>query len=222
MSKASKILLIIGGVLMIACGIYCLFEPILIYATVGYVVGFMILFDGVCLFTHWWEMRKTPFVDIWTLIGAIFAVVIGMLILMNGQLQYGIDVVIVYYAAIWLIMRGVVVIIGSTKVKKFHDLLATRELGAQWWLLLILGILMIAFGAFCFAKPLVMASTLGILLGLGIIATGCSMIAIARLPIPDIEGDIQEIQDKMDEVTKKIEDGLEQAEAELEAESEDK
>ena len=187
MSKASKILLVIGGVLMIACGVYCLFTPISTYAVVGYVVGVMMIFYGACQFWNWFELRKTPFVDFWTLLGAIASIVLGCMVVGNGQIQFGVDVFLVYYAAIWLMIQGVVVINGSTKVKKFHDVLATQELGAKWWLLLILGILMIAFGALCCYKPLIMASTLGILLGLGIIATGSSMIAIARMPIPDIE-----------------------------------
>ena len=219
MSKASKILLIIGGVLMIASGVYCLFTPIETYAVIGYVIGVMMIFYGACQFWHWFELRKTPFVDAWTLIGSILSIVLGCMVVSSGQIQFGVDVVLVYYAAVWLVIQGVLVIIGSTRVKKFHDFFTTQKLGAQWWLLLILGILMIAFGVLCCYKPLIMAGTLGILLGLGIIATGCSMIAIARLPIPDVEGDIQEIQDKMDEVTKKIEDGLEKAEAELEAEA---
>ena len=47
----------------------------------------------------------------------------------------------------------------------------------------IFGILLCVFGVLCIIKPLVMASTIGLFIGLGIISAGANMITIATTPM---------------------------------------
>ena len=181
MSKFGKVLMVIMGILMILSGIVCLFNPGYTYLMVGYVVGFAMVFDAVGRIAAWWELRNTPEASGWLLAGGILSMVLGFFLLNSAALQLGVDAFIVYYVAIWLVILGIMVICRAWKLRKFHKEWDTKMLGSHWYLPLILGILMIAFGVFCLFKPLVMASTLGIFIGLGVVSTGANMITMATM-----------------------------------------
>ena len=56
-------------------------------------------------------------------------------------------------------------------------------LGTHWYLPLTLGILMCVFGILCMFKPIIMALTLGVFIGLGIITAGANLITLATTPV---------------------------------------
>ena len=183
MKGFAKVLSIIIGIIMIACGFYCLFNPGLTYLSVGYVVGLSMIIDAVGRFINWREEKKAGVADGWMLVGAILSAVLGFFVLNSAALQLGIDAFIVYYIAVWLLCYGIIVIVRAWQFRKLHKNLDTKMLGTHWFITLILGILLCVFGVLSMIKPLVMASTIGLFIGLGIISAGADMITLATTPV---------------------------------------
>ena len=182
MKTLGKILCVLFGIFMIVGGIYCLFTPGLTYMAVGYVVGLCMVLDAIGLFVGWWQERKDGIADPLMLVSAILDAVFGILVLGSDALQLGVDVFIIYYIAVWLVIRGIVYIVRAAKIRRLHRNQTIQAAGTSWYLSLCLGILSILFGVLCMIKPLILASTLGIFIGLAIITTGASIITIATLP----------------------------------------
>ena len=182
MSKVAKVFLVIFGILMIIAGISCMFAPVSTSLVLGYVVGLTMLIDAVGRFINWWQAKKTGLADGWMLTGAILSAVFGFFILNSSVLQLGIDVFIVYYIACWLLLRGILAIIQAFKMRRLHKSRSTVLIGAQWYIPLCIGILACVFGVLCLFKPVVMASVIGVFIGLGIICTGADMITLATTP----------------------------------------
>ena len=77
--------------------------------------------------------------------------------------------VMLIMTAIWFVMMGIVTIINSVSIKKATD-------SGIWILPLIFGILNILIGCYSFFHPMVMAISLGILIGIYFIETGFTLI----------------------------------------------
>ena len=177
-----KVLAVLFGISMIVTGFYCLFHPALTYLSVGFLVGLSMLFDAAGSFTIWGEKRQEGIKDTWSLVGGIFSVVFGCIILGSWGMQIGLDVFLVYYFAIWIVIRGIAVIVRSFKARRLHKNLDTVILGASWYVALILGILLVAYGVLSLYKPLVLAATIGVFMGIGIIFAGANIITQATTP----------------------------------------
>ena len=183
MKTITKILVVILGVFMIVGGIACLFSPVSTSLAIGYVVGLSMVFDAIGRFIEWWEMKKIGLADGWMLACAILSSIFGFFILNSSILQYSVDVFLAYYAACWLVILGIFIITRAFQLRKLHKNWGTVKLGTRWYLPLCCGILIAVFGILCLFKPIVMASVVGIFIGLGIIVSGANLITIATTPI---------------------------------------
>ena len=179
MKKVVKVLLIIFGVLMIIGGFSCLFRPVSTSLLLGYAVGLTMVFDAVGRFINWWDEKKNGVADGWMLTGAILSAVFGIFILNSALLQLSVDAFIVYYVAVWLVLHGIFSVIRACKLHRLHKNLDTKVVGKHWYIPLCLGILLIVFGILCMFKPIIVASTIGVFIGLGIISAGANMITLA-------------------------------------------
>ena len=181
MKTVAKVLSIVLGILMIISGFYCLFTPDMTYLMVGYVVGLSMVFDAIGRFVYWWQAKKEG-ADGWMLTGAILSAVFGFFILNSSALQLAIDNFIVYYIAIWLVFNGIIVIVRAWKIRRFHKDWDTKLLGKHWYTPLCIGILLCVFGILSLLNPTIIASAIGIFIGLGIISAGANMITLAMTP----------------------------------------
>ena len=179
-----KVLAIIMGILMIAGGFCCLFAPADAYMMVGYCVGLSMIFNAIGLFAMWCQENDAGIPDAWTLVGAIASIVLGFFVINSEALQVGIDVFLAYYIAVWLVVYGIVAIVRSFQINKLHKEYQTVQLGTHWWILLIIGIIMVAFGILCLFKPVVTVTTMGIFIGIGVIFSGALLITVATMPVP--------------------------------------
>ena len=170
---------IILGVFMIIGGISCLITPIYTSFMIGYIIGLSMVFDAVGRFINWWQEKKEGIADGWMLAGAILSAVFGFFILNNTALQLGMDVFFVYYIAVWLLVLGIFAVIRSFRIHSIHKKLETKILGKYWYISLCFGILLCVFGILCMFKPLVMASIIGVFIGLGIVSAGANLITFA-------------------------------------------
>ena len=177
-----KVLSVIFGILLVACGIYCMFTPITTSLVMGCVIGLTMVIDSIGRFVNWGEAKKEGVADGWMLTGAILSALFGFFILNSAILQVGIDAFIIYYIAIWLVLNGIIGIVRAFKIRGLHKALDTKVLGTKWYLHLITGILVLIFGILCLFNPVIVASIIGIFIGLGIIFTGASLITLATTP----------------------------------------
>ncbi len=175
MKTFTKVLYVILGILIIASGLYCLFMPGLTYLTIGYLVGLSMVIDSIGRFVNWGQLKNNGQGDPWILVSAILSLVMGIIVLCSAGLQLGIDVFLVYYIAVWLAIKGIVIIVRAFKIH--HGTLVIE--GASWGTYMLLGWLTLLFGVLCMFNPLLLASTIGMFMGLGIIVVGASMITLA-------------------------------------------
>lgn len=180
--KLLKIVGVIVGVLMVISGVYCLFAPELTYLGIGYVVGVSMLLDAAGRIYAWWQYKKEGEADGWMLAGAVLSAVFGIILIGNGAAQLSVDVFIAYMAAIWILVHAVIAIIRSFRARKLHKVLNTRLIGKNWWLSLIIGVLMCIFAILSLMNPTVIMAAIGTFIGLGIIVAGADMITIATTP----------------------------------------
>ena len=183
MKTFTKVLVVILGILMMACGISCLFMPESMTMMIGYIIGLSMVFDAIGRFIVWGDLKKQGAADGWMLAGAVLSLVFGFFVLNSEALQLSIDAFFVYYVAIWLTILGIFVIVRSFEVRRFHKDFNTIKLGANWGFALVFGILLCAFGILCMFKPLILASTIGIFMSIGVIVAGASMITVATTPV---------------------------------------
>ena len=177
--RTSRIITIILGVVMIVTGVYCLFTPAMTYLSVGYIVGFNMVLDAVGGIVTWSDRKNRGTADVWTLIGAILSLIFGVILLGSAAMQLIVDMMIVYIAAAWLTVIGVIRIIRAAKLRKIHKEFETHILGKRWWVIMLMGIALVACGVFSFAKPSGLMIAIGINFGVNIIAAGACLIATA-------------------------------------------
>ena len=72
--------------------------------------------------------------------------------------------------------------IVGLKLRKIHKNFNTTIVGKHWFAQICLGILICAFGVLSLLNPIVLAATLGVFIGLGIISVGANMITLAATP----------------------------------------
>lgn len=182
MKTVTKVLLGILGIFMIVAGATCLFKPVYTSLTVGYALGFVMLFDALGDLLNWGSGKKEGKSGGWMLAGAILSGVFGILLLSSVVGRGIVDIVIIYYFAVWLLLRGVLAAINAFRFRRMYKAHLTETLGRYWYVRLILGILIAASGLICMLRPIIMASAIGIMIGIGIMIAGMYMISTAFAP----------------------------------------
>lgn len=172
-----KVLGVILGVLLVAGGISCMFTPVATFLSLGTLVGFAMLVEGIGSIITWNARRQEGLADGWSLAGAILSVILGIFVLVSGLMQFSIDLMLAYIAAFWLIMQGIFRIIGSFGLRKAEREGAYR--GPKWFWMLIAGIIIVIGGVVCLCHPLITMSSIGFLLGCGILSSGLSLVFVA-------------------------------------------
>lgn len=173
-----RILNIIGvaiGIALIVSGIYCLITPVETFGALGWLIGFIMIVEGVSSLLTWNERRKYGFADGWTLAGAIISVLLGVFVVGSMAIQFAIDAFLAYMVAFWLVLGGVTRIIAAFGLRKLQRV--GNDVGANWIVLLLLGALVVVMGVACFLHPAFAMAGVGMLLGIAVIITGCSIIA---------------------------------------------
>ena len=173
-----KILTIITAIITIFCGVYALMTPTQTFMGVaGYLVGVVILLDGIANISIWAEAKKYVEVSGWYLASAILSLIFGIVIIVSTSMQLAIDFIIIYMVAVWIIIMGILRIALAVKMKQYMDKLPLFK-NNRWVIILCLGILMILFGIVCICNPVILSTMLGILMGLMLLVIGASLLTI--------------------------------------------
>lgn len=192
-----SVLMVILGILMIICGIGCALTPLATLAAAGYFIAFVLIASGIAGIITGFRF-KTYGVNF---VVSILAVILGVLALVRPGGVETIDNILIYLFAAWLVVRGASSAALSLKLKKL-------ELGNEWILGLIIGILGIALGIYSFIHPAVPALAIGVLIGLYFIEEGIDIIAMSRV-VKQVSDAVDEVEQTLSEVEEQINKSIE-------------
>lgn len=191
MFKSTKISLIIRGILFTVLGILCFCNPSFTVQTVAFVIGLSIIIAGVVFFLLGMKgYNSAP--DTMRLSIALLLVPVGLLVMMKPDF-------IIIVLGIFVLFEGIDFTLSALKYKKA---------GSQgWWLMLVMGIAVIALSAVAIFYPGITEAVIGILIGCAFIGIGCaSLTALAGLNL---------VEDYFEDARKTLEDKEEYVEAEV-------
>ena len=180
--KLVKVFAIILGVLMVISGFFCLLNPTLTYMGTGYAIGAAMLFDAFAHIHAWFQLRKTKEGDGWLLAIGILSLISGLILITDVVAQLVMNDFVAYMAGVWLLIHAGIVIANAFLIRKAGQSSKTGAIGRNWWVLLILGILMCIFAVLGLMNPTIIMAAIGTFIGLGTIMAGCETITIAMLP----------------------------------------
>jgi len=174
------VLSVILGVMLICGGISCLVLPEITFLTLGYIIGVGMIVDGIGLIIAWFQRDRSRAGSGWLLAGGIISLLLGLVAVCNGFVQLALDNFIIYMAIAWMIVFGIVRIILAFQVRKVFKAAESvdrnTDIGRDWWIGLILGILLLICGIVGIFVPGTVAHTIGILMGISIIIAGVDLI----------------------------------------------
>ena len=163
-----RVLSTICGILMAIFGISLICTPIATFLSTGYFFAIMLLVTGVIglikgFSSHNYGIRFI-FAVISTVLGIIMAIAPATRLIAEGML--------LNLIAFWFILQGIIAIVLSVKAK---------QAGVKGWgWKLALGIVGLILGIYTTVHPMVLAVTLGILIGVYFIETGIGMIITSK------------------------------------------
>ena len=187
-----SILMVILGVLMIICGVCCAITPLATLAAAGYFIAIVLIASGISGIITGVKFKAYGV----NFVVSILAVILGVLALVRPGGIETIDKVLIYLFAGWLVVRGASSISLSLQLKKL-------ELGNDWILGLIIGILGIILGIYSFIHPSIPAVAIGVLIGFYFIEEGIDIIAMSRV-VKEVSDAVEEAEDKVAEIEKKM------------------
>lgn len=157
------IFFIVFGILLIICGFSCMFTPLITFIESGWFIVILLAVYGVLAIIRSVSRKNFGASFFFGILSVILAVVTlffpGMMLLTDG--------ILIYLAAGWFVVQGILASILAVK---------TRKLSKLWILKLILGIIAILLGAYSFFHPMLMAVSIGYLIGFYFIESGFMMI----------------------------------------------
>lgn len=159
-------LTLIMGVIMILCGISCLFTPVATFLSTGYLVGFLFLLYGISGLIRAFQRRST----VLEVILHIISIAIGVFSLTRPGGTEIFDRIILLIVSAWFLIQGIITIVISLRLK---------GLRLRWFLGFIMGILGIVLGVYSLIHPLISALTVGYLIAIYFIESGLDMIVLA-------------------------------------------
>lgn len=167
-----KVITIVLGILTLIGGIVALFTPSANFLAIGWLLGLVLLIVGIEAVIIYFAYRKKRFVSSAELILGVVAAVMGVLLLINQNMQFFAEAIFVYVFAVWLLIGGVTRVVLS--IERRDGIL--KKSGFWVWTL-IAGVLELGLGIYAFIHPMFSAVAIGWLMALFIIMIGIDMIA---------------------------------------------
>lgn len=158
---------IIFGIILIIGGFACAFTPIATTIGIGYFLIVLFLMYGIFGIIDCIVNKKFGVDGLFAVLSLIFGI-IGFCV--PNAVAMSTNFMLLYFAAAWLFIHGVMTIVASVDGKKFGASTGMVVLGV------ILGIIEILFGIYSVAHPVFEMIVIGILIGLFFIEGGINMI----------------------------------------------
>lgn len=155
---------IIFGILLVAGGFSCIFTPLLTFMNTGYFVVILIAAFGIVGIIKAIAEKKFGV----NFIFSILSVLLGIAMMVFPESLLFAEGMMLILTAIWFVLMGIVTIFNAVTV--------TKSFGSKVWILqLIFGILSVLIGCYSFFQPILMAVSLGVLIGIFFIETGFTL-----------------------------------------------
>ena len=168
-----KVLSVFFGMLMIIVGVYCFFTPVETSAVIPFVLGIVMIGDGIGRIVTWFDIQGVVRQSAWVLASAVVSLIFGgvLVILLTGW---------------WILALGIIRIVHAfhlRKIKREADGFGFGEMiGSNWLIALILGILLTIFGFIVILNPMMGLGMIGVLIGCGVITAGVNLIYLGCSP----------------------------------------
>ena len=163
-SNTMKILLIIFGAIMALFGVAMTCTPVATFLETGYFFAILLLVFGVISTINCICDKKFNLNLVFSILTAVFGI---LLVSVPGFLAFT-DGFLIYLMAVWFILQGAVTIYTSVKTKQ------AKQKG--WFGMFLFGVFDVLIGIYSLVHPLVLAFTLGILVGVYFIVSGVQLI----------------------------------------------
>lgn len=159
------VLFIILGIMFISGGMSCIFTPLLTFMEYGYfVVILMTVFGLVDIIKSIVEKRFGV-----NFVFGILSVVLGGVMMAYPEKLIIAQSAMLIATAVWFVLMGAVTIISSIGI--------TKATGSKIWILqLIFGIFDVMVGICSLINPIVLAVSIGVMIGIYFIETGFTLI----------------------------------------------
>lgn len=162
-----KAVTVIIGVLFIGTGIYCFVNMKAAFLSLALILGLALLAYGVGQVFTWFTDRQNKGLTVWALAEGILTALIGALVVFY---PFQTDFVLAVWFAAWLMVSGIMRIVGSLKTRKLLP-------GAPWGFMFAMGIIGILVGIYCLVHPMVTGMALALMLGIFFVLQGINCIA---------------------------------------------
>lgn len=163
-----NILMIILGILLILCGGSCIFTPLLTFMQTGYFLIALLLIYGIAGIVKAISSKEYSI----NFAFSIISVIAGIIVACMPGLALMTDGILLYIMAVWFILQGIISLIVSIKFKGAAG-------GKKWIWGIVLGIIGILLGLYTLIHPMLLAFTMGILIGVYFIECGINMIILS-------------------------------------------
>jgi uncharacterized membrane protein HdeD (DUF308 family) len=97
----------------------------------------------------------------------------------SAHFQLATNLAIVFIAGLWMLIAGVVMMATAVRLARFSRALPWERPSLGWLWVLFLGFLLIVLGILAYVHPLAGAMTIGVLLGVYVIAAGVNLVALS-------------------------------------------
>ena len=180
---SKKTLFVILGILMILAGITCFFTPIETSSVIPFIFGLAMVIDGIGRIIAWFSIREYAPQSGWVLASSIISLVFGLMLVTSPMLQLSVGVFVVLLTGWWILALGIIRIVHAfhlLKIKRESPDFAFGEMvGSNWWVALILGLLLGVLGVIVILNPLLGLGVIGVVVGCGMITAGINLIFLS-------------------------------------------
>ncbi len=161
MLKHTKISLIIRGVLFAALGIFCLCSPKGTLEGIAWIIGICLIAVGVV--TFFLGRKGDKGVDTMYLISAILMAAVGVVVIIRPQ-------IISIILGVLIVFEGIEFLIQAIRCQKSGV--------RHWGMILVVSLIIIAFGLWAVFTPWVGATLLSLIVGIGSIGIAVDCFAM--------------------------------------------
>ena len=160
-----RILTVISGVLLIFTSVWCFAHPGVSFLALAFILGIAMLIQGLFTMLGYLSLRRGGERAGWVLAEGIVTVALSVIVLSNQLVS---DAVIPVFFGMWVLFSGAMRIPAA---------LTERSKGEREWIVsLILGLLGVLLGLYCFYNPLLIALAFGVLVGFTFLLQGINML----------------------------------------------
>ena len=165
---ARKTLFVILGILMILAGITCFFTPVETSSVIPFIFGLAMVIDGIGRIIAWFSIREYAPRSGWVLASSIISLVFGLILTTSRW---------------WILALGIIRIVHAFHLLKIKrespDFVFGEMIGSNWWVALILGLLLGVLGVIVILNPLLGLGVIGVVVGCGMITAGINLIFLS-------------------------------------------